>query len=169
MSEEPLGHELLREAKAAMRNGSPRSGLLLAATALEAGVKTHAAKLVPDADWLLAEMPSPPIHKMLRHYLPNLHASRGTGLAEWAKLKPLFKDAEKLAKYRNDLAHAGDMPANVITALPELMNSVSDLLYVLDALEGHQWAKGCVSHRTSKMLGWPETRRKRYIVTINQF
>jgi hypothetical protein len=80
--EEPLGHELLREAKAALA-ASPRSALLLAATALETGVKTHLTKLVPDAGWLLAEMPSPPIHKMLRRYVPELHKKRGaaTGLA----------------------------------------------------------------------------------------
>jgi hypothetical protein len=57
--EEPLAHELLREARAALY-GSPRSALLLAATALETGVKTHLSKLVPDAGWLLAEMPSAP-------------------------------------------------------------------------------------------------------------
>jgi hypothetical protein len=56
--EEPLAHELLREAKAAL-GGSPRGALLMAATALETGVKTHLSRLVPDASWLLSEMPSP--------------------------------------------------------------------------------------------------------------
>jgi hypothetical protein len=164
-AEEPLAHELLREAKVAL-DASPRSALLLTATALETGVKTHAAKLVPDASWLLSEMPSPPIHKMLRRYLPNLHATRGTGLADWAKLKPLFNDAEKLAQYRNDLTHAGQMPAEVLAALPTLMNSVSDLLYVLDVLDGYQWAKECVGHKTRALLGWPGPRRQRYFVKM---
>jgi hypothetical protein len=162
-AEEPLAHELLREAKVAL-DGSPRSALLLTATALETGVKTHASKLVPDAGWLLSEMPSPPIHMMLRKYLPSLHASRGTRLADWAKLKPLFNDAAKLAEYRNDLTHTGQMPAEALAALPGLMNSVSDLLYVLDVLEGHQWAKECVGHKTRALLGWPEPRRQRYFV-----
>jgi hypothetical protein len=52
-AEEPLAHEPLREAKIAL-HGLPRSALLLAATALETGVKMHAAKLVPDAGWLLS-------------------------------------------------------------------------------------------------------------------
>jgi hypothetical protein len=55
-TEEPLAHELLREAKVAL-DSSPRSALLLTATALETGVKTHAANLVPDADWLLSKPP----------------------------------------------------------------------------------------------------------------
>ena len=126
----------------------------------------HAAKLVPDARWLLSEMPSPPIHMILRKYLPNLHATRGTGLADWAKLKPLFNDAQKVADYRNDLTHIGKMPAEVLAALPELMNSVSDLLYVLDVLEGHDWAKECVGYKTRGLLGWPKPRRERHFVTM---
>jgi hypothetical protein len=164
-AEEPLAHELLREAKVAL-DGSPRSALLLAATAIETGVKMHAAKLVPDAGWLLSEMPSPPIHKMLRSYLPHLHATRGTGLADWAKLKPLFNHAQKLAEYRNDLTHAGQLPPEVLADLPELINSISDLLYVLDVLEGNQWAMECVGHKTRVLLGWPKPRRQRYFVTM---
>jgi hypothetical protein len=165
-AEEPLAHELLREAKMALQ-GSPRSALLLTATALETGVKMHAAKLVPDAGWLLSEMPSPPIHKMLRDYIPMLHAGRGTGLADWAKLRPLFKDAQNLAEYRNDLTHAGEMPADVLATVPQLITSVSDLLYVLDMLEGHEWAKECVSRKTRELLGWPKARRQRYFVRMN--
>ncbi len=169
-AEEPLAHELLREAKVAL-DGSPRSALLLTATALETGVKTHAAKLVPDASWLLSEMPSPPIHQMLRHYLPDLHKKRGTGLADWAKLKPLFNDAQTLAEYRNDLTHTGQMPAKALAELPALINSVSDLLYVLDVLDGHDWAKECVGlhsigGKTRKLLGWPASRRRRYFATM---
>jgi hypothetical protein len=104
---------------------------------------------------------------MLRRYLPNLHATRGTGMAEWAKLKTLFNDAQHLAEYRNHLTHAGDMSAEVLAALPQLMNSVSDLLYVLDVLEGHQWAKECVGHRTRDLLGWPKPRRERFFVTMS--
>ena len=167
--EEPLAHELLREAKAALR--SPRSALLMAATALETGVKTHLSWLVPDASWLLSEMPSPPVHKMLRYYVPELHDKRGTGLANWSKLKPLFKDAQDLADYRNDLTHVGKMPGAVMEALPRLINSVSDLLYILDVLEGHAWAKECVGlhsigDKARKLLDWPPPRRKRMFATI---
>ena len=170
-AEEPLAHELLREAKAAL-TASPRSALLMTATALETGVKTHIAKLVPDARWLLSEMPSPPIHKMLRKYLPELHQKRGTALANWAKLKPLFKDAENLAEHRNDLTHTGDMPGEVHAALPKLINSVSDLLYILDVLEGRDWAKQCVGlhsvgNKIAQELGWPRGTRKRYFATIS--
>ena len=170
-AEEPLAHELLREAKVAL-HASPRSALLLTATALETGVKTHVAKLVPDAGWLLSEMPSPPIHLMLRRFLPILHEKRGAGLPDWAKLKPLFNDAQKLAELRNDLTHTGEMPATALAELPDLINSVSDFLYLLDVLDGHDWAKECVGlhsigNKTRELLGWPAPRRKRTFARIS--
>jgi hypothetical protein len=108
---------------------------------------------------------------MLRRYVPELHNKRGSGLANWPKLKPLFKDAENLAEYRNDLTHTGTMPTDVLEALPNLINSVSDLLYVLDVLDGHEWAKECVGlhsvgGKTRNLLGWPGSRRKRMFATI---
>jgi hypothetical protein len=106
---EPLGHELLREARGSALS-APRSALLLAASALEAGVKMHIARLAPETEWLMMEAPAPPIYKMLRDYLPQLHTSKGIGLAEWSKLRPLFKEAEELAQYRNKLTHIGAMP-----------------------------------------------------------
>ena len=72
---EPLAHELLREAKAA-NGASPRSALLTATSAIEAGVKFHIGNIAPQTAWLLSEMPSPPTHKLLRTYLPELHLGR---------------------------------------------------------------------------------------------
>jgi hypothetical protein len=164
-AQEPLAHELIREAGVALQ-GSPGSALLLAATALETGVKMHAAKLAPDAAWLLSEMPSPPVFKLLRDYLPKLHAARGVELTKWSDLKPLFKDAQKLAEYRNQLTHAGDMTGEVLAALPNLIISVSDFLYVFDVVEGHQWAKDNVSHRVRTIFGWPAPRRARTFVKM---
>lgn len=56
-------------------------------------------------------------------------------------------------------------------ALPKLINSVSDLLYIIDILEGHEWAKECVGLHTvggqmRKLLNWPPPRRKRIFAKI---
>jgi hypothetical protein len=112
---EPLGHELLREARGSAPS-APRSALLLAASALEGGVKMHVARLAPETEWLMMEAPAPPIFKMLRDYLPQLHATKGIGLPEWSKLRPLFKEAEELAQRRNKLTHTGEMPEEAIHA-----------------------------------------------------
>ncbi|WP_156438915.1 hypothetical protein [Bradyrhizobium valentinum] len=161
---EPLGHELLREAQGAVR-AAPRSALLLAASALEAGIKTHIARLAPETEWLMMEAPAPPVNKMLRDYLPQLHAAKGVGLAEWGKLRPLFKEAEELAKHRNKLTHSGEMPEAVIAKLPSFLDTVSDLLYILDVVEGNEWARHNVQFKTRALLDWPTTRRRRrYII-----
>lgn len=155
---EPLGHELLREARGL---SAPRSALLLAASALEAGVKMHIARLAPETEWLMMEAPAPPINKMLRDYLPKLHASKGIGLAEWSKLRPLFKEAEELAKYRNKLTHTGAMPEEAISKMRGFLIAVSDILYILDIIEGNDWARENIQSSTRVLLGWPTTRRRR--------
>jgi len=159
---EPLGHELLREAQEAVQS-APRSALLLAASALEAGVKMHIARLSPETAWLMTEAPAPPVFKMLRDYLPQLHASKGVALPEWGKLLSLFRQAEDLAVCRNKLTHRGEMPDEVVTRMQRFLATVSDLLYVLDFIEGHKWARENVNLDTQRLLGWPTTRRKRAI------
>jgi hypothetical protein len=157
---EPLAHELLREANALLVE-SPRSALLTLVSAIETGVKTHVSKVAPDTSWLMFELPSPPIHKILRQYIPELHSSRGHDMSYWRKLRPHFKLIEKAATLRNTLTHTGAMPLEVVEILPKFFEAVSDVLYVLDVLEGHDWAKENVSHETRKMLNWPSPRRNR--------
>jgi len=157
---EPLGHELLREAQGSV-GSAPRSALLLAASALEAGVKTHVARLAPDTEWLMMEAPAPPVFKMLRDYLPQLHASKGVSLDGWSKLHPLFKEAQKLAECRNKLTHRGDMPDEAVSNMRGFLSTVSDLLYLLDIVEGNEWARENIQYPTRVLLGWPTTRRRR--------
>lgn len=159
-AEEPLGHELLREAQGAV-DSAPRSALLLAASALETGVKMHIARLAPEAEWLMLEAPAPPVGKMLRDYLPQLHATKGIGFEGWEKLRPLFKEVEELAKRRNKLTHSGAMPKEVISNMRSFLTVVSDLLYVLDVVEGNEWARENIQPSTRVLLGWPPTRRRR--------
>lgn len=158
---EPLGHELLREAGAVL-DGSPRSALLMAASAVEAGVKAHIGRIAPDTEWLLSELPSPPTHRLLRRYIPLVHRRQGNELKDWSTLKPLFNAMEQLAQHRNDLTHTGAVSDEATQELPGLLNAASDMLYILDVLEGHEWAKGNVQASTRKLLGWPSPRRQRY-------
>jgi hypothetical protein len=58
-AEEPLGHELLREA-VTVRDTAPRSALLIGVSALEVGVKELIGKLAPSAAWMAENLPSPP-------------------------------------------------------------------------------------------------------------
>ncbi|HEV2748857.1 MAG TPA: hypothetical protein VGW34_16365 [Allosphingosinicella sp.] len=148
----PLAQELRNEALL-IRDASPRSSLLMAVSALEVGIKTHIARIAPDTEWLLLKMPSPPVEKLLRHYLPHLHAGNNRSV-DWEKLRPLFGTCAKMVEDRNKLAHGGQSPSGA--DFDHYHDAVGDLLHVLDYLEGQDWPRSLVSPRLRKELGWPE-------------
>ncbi|MGH8647029.1 MAG: hypothetical protein ACREX4_22255 [Gammaproteobacteria bacterium] len=71
----PLARQLLREAWAQI-GPSQRSALVLAIAAAEIGLKHCISALVPNARWLVENVPTPPLHKMLTEYLPLLLSGR---------------------------------------------------------------------------------------------
>jgi hypothetical protein len=150
---EPLAHELLREAKSTAE-ASPRSALLTACSAIETGVKIHISQVAPAATWLLMEMPSPPVFKILRDYIPLLHQHDGHEIPNWQNLKYLFNIVRDYVEFRNKLTHVGAVPHEALQNLPEFLNSVSDLLYIFNVLEGHDWAKANIRHRARETLNW---------------
>ena len=163
---EPLGHSLLREATA-LSHESPRSAVLMMATALETAVKTHISKIAPDTAWLMENLSSPPIFKILRDYIPLVHQSKGNELKFWDKLKPEFTKVQKLIEHRNKIAHTGNLHID-IESMQDYTDLVSDFLYLIDVLDGHEWAKSLVSHTLRKRLEWPEPIDKRVSITISE-
>ena len=103
--QEPTGHELLREAWN-LRHGSPRSALVLGLSALEVGVKAFVATIVPNAEWLCFELPTPPIARILRDYLPQLPVRRKIGDKVFIPSATL-KTIQKATEQRNRVAHRG--------------------------------------------------------------
>jgi hypothetical protein len=152
--QEPLAHELLREA-VALEESSPRSAILMAAAALEAGAKVHISQISPDTAWLVEKMPSPPMFKLLQEYIPALHRERGTDVDWWPKLITSVKNAQNLFEARNKIAHTGRIPTSAMMP-SEYTNVVKDILYALDVLAGHEWAKQRLSFHIRRELGWPD-------------
>jgi hypothetical protein len=70
-TEEPLGRQLFREAWA-QKDSRPRSALVIGVAAAEVGFKKLVGSLVPQAQWLVDEIQTPALSKMLRQYLPTL-------------------------------------------------------------------------------------------------
>ena len=161
---EPLAHELLREAGSVARS-SPRSGILIAVAALEAGVKAHCSAVAPDSLWLLEVGPSPPIFKMLRDYLPSIHKSRGTDVSFWEKFKPTIKKLDEFISIRNKLSHTGVLPAGAIEPFA-YFDMISDVLYGLDVLCGHEWAKERISKKIRHELAWPNPAQEEVLIEI---
>jgi hypothetical protein len=152
-SEEPLAHELFREA-GSLIHSAPRSALLTLFNALEVGIKNYVSVRAPDTQWLLTETQSPPISKMLRKFVPTLKPAGSANFSHWDKLKPMFSRIDKLTEWRNHLTHRGAIEF-MSEQLVEVKEDVSDVLYILDYLNGEHWARNNVRGRTCQALGWP--------------
>jgi hypothetical protein len=154
---EPLGHELLREAWT-NREINPRSAIVLAVAAAEVGFKRFASKVFPDTEWILQNLPSPPLVKMLKELFP------------WSKLKvqingtdltpPDFvtKTLEKGVLLRNDIVHGREKNLDRKTVV-SVITAARDLLYLLDFAQGQQWAIYHLSAGARKhfpqVISWP--------------
>ena len=137
---QPLGHELLREAIQLRINGCERSAFVVAVMAAEVGVKQCIMNLAPQTEWLLRNLQSPPLHKLVEELLPSLVESSP---GESPNVIPLPKFhcevIRKAVLMRNDIVHKGHHE-KVSEKLPEVISAVRDLLYRLDCLRGARWA-----------------------------
>ncbi|TYB85535.1 hypothetical protein [Oceaniovalibus sp. ACAM 378] len=147
--QEPLAHQLLREAKGIVEHNS-RSALLICYSALEVGIKQHISKCAPDAAWLAKYAPSPPLLKILKGYLPEIHRDK-PDFENWAAIKLKLNLVNKFAEDRNKLAHSGE---SIAGSLNDYIRITEDLLFAFDVFEGHAWAKNRVSREFGKLLGW---------------
>jgi hypothetical protein len=132
---EPIGHELFEEAWN-QRSDLPRSSLLIGMTAAEVGFKTFIGDLVPDAEWLAFNAPTPPLVQMLEQYLPGLAVrQRITDTTPLLVPKKILDTIRKGVLLRNRIAHAGEDVKQ--DSLKEILGAVRDLLYLLDFYAGH--------------------------------
>jgi hypothetical protein len=157
--EEPLGHQLLREAKS-IAHHNQRGALLICYSALEVGLKQHISNCVPKAGWFTMFSPSPPLIDILKKYLPMLHCDN-LDFQRWNKLKPKWKTIESFVSDRNKLAHRGEKMSGV---LDEYVCITEDLLTAFDVFEGHSWAKKHVSHEFGELLGWDSNRGRGTVI-----
>jgi hypothetical protein len=145
---EPLPHQLWREAWN-LRNTNPRSALVIGVAAAEVGFKQLIATLVPHTQWLVEELPSPPLAPMMKNYLPQLPIK--------AAIEPKRRSPAHLRKvlgsaveHRNDVVHRG---LAEVGDLRQVLYAVRDFLYLLDFYRGEQWALANLSQETQTALG----------------
>lgn len=82
-------------------------------------------------------------------------------------VKPFIKKVQKLIELRNKVAHTGKIPEDA-APIHDNLELVSDLLYLLDVLAGHDWAKSLASHELRKALDWPNPTHGRITVVITE-
>jgi hypothetical protein len=72
-SKQPLYHDLFREAWQNQRV-NPRSAIVMGIAAAETGFKTSLMDLNPSVSWIVENLQSPPLDRMLRDYMAQLPA-----------------------------------------------------------------------------------------------
>ena len=148
--EEPLAHELFREA-AAQEDDNPRSCLVLGVAAAEVGFKQLVGSLVPDAKWLADNVPSPPLVKMLRDYLPTLPTKVRLEGAKPRVPTNIIETLRKAVLLRNQVSH-GEAPKISSDTLHEILGAIHDCLYLFDCYNGHRWAWDRITIETQRLI-----------------
>lgn len=136
---EPLAQALLREAQRASGQREYASGLVMAIAALEVGVKQLIGTLVPDAEWLALNAPSPPIVAILRDYLPTIPADKSVGGYVATPPAEILKTLTDAVFARNSTVHRGqgELRSDFIA---KVLDAVADVLWMCDYFTGQKWA-----------------------------
>lgn len=147
---EPLGHQLYREAKEQI-NENPRSSVLMAISAVEVGIKDCISSIIPGAEWLVGNVPSPPIIRILSEYIPNLPCQHKINGKVLPPPKQLLDVLKKGVTIRNDITHRGNPPPKHET-IKEILSAVKDTLWLLDFYSGQAWAYEYITPEMRKRL-----------------
>jgi hypothetical protein len=153
-AEEPLGHQLLREAWT-QRESHPRSALAIGVSAAEVGLKQLIGGLVPQAQWLVDEIQMPSLSKMLRKFLPTLPVKLRFKGKSIRPPNVLIRRLEHAVECRNKLVHAGKAPPHR-DDLKDMLLAVEDLLHICDVYAGHGWGLEHISAGT--IAAWEDEK-----------
>src|SRR5439155_24767143 len=111
------------------------------------------SQLVPESKWLVEHLPSPPIEKILREYLPTLPVRmKLPGQRVTSPPEQLLSRLKNGISKGNDLIHVG-VETVEIEFLDEVLDAVAEVLRLLDYYGGHEWALRYLSIETKQALG----------------
>lgn len=134
--------ELLHEARKINSTGNSRSALVIAMSALEVRIKEFIASISPNSKWLIENIQSPPIIKLLKDYLPSLVSSPDVYKS---KIDPYIDEIDNAVTLRNTITHKG---ANVsFRRCAEFIENIEYLMLVLDAESGQKWPLSLLSQK----------------------
>lgn len=148
--EEPLGHELLREATS-HATANPRSSVILAVAAAEVGFKRFVSDLLPETRWLVENLQLPPLEKLLTEFLPKLSVRNRIRDNPPFVPRTVIEEIKKAVLLRNDIIHGRKDSVKTSSVGPVLL-AVHDLLYLLDFYAGVTWAENNISVKTRREL-----------------
>lgn len=134
----PLGHDLLREAWR-VRETNRRAALVVSVAALETGLKECVGTLAPDTSWLLENLPSPPLERMLKRFLPTLLSQAESSEYVPAVPSEIIKEVGRAVETRNRVMHGRSATPDA-GFLDHFLITTRHLLYFFDFHCGHEWA-----------------------------
>lgn len=136
---EPLAHELLREANS-IKFTSPKSALVIGVAALETGVKTLIQNINPESSWLIENIQSPPVLAILQNYIPTLRVKyKVQGQVRFAPEDKTFEQLKKCLSIRNNIVHGRKQEVDKHD-LFDYLRTIKNVLYWLDFYAGNKWA-----------------------------
>ena len=150
---EPLGREIWHVAR---KEADPRTAVILAVTAVEVEVKRLISEIVPDSEWLVANLPTPPAFRLIKTYLPMIINIPANQLPP----RSLIRSLQAGIELRNSFVHGGlrgwvgtsDLSPDQVE---EIMETSSDLLWLFDLYRGHSWAVSYLSEETRQAVEAP--------------
>ena len=142
---EPLAHELFRESWTG-RFQNKKSSIVIGIAALETSVKSFISQQIPKATWLISEIQSPPIEKIIKEFLPKLFTK--DGIEKKVSIVPdkIMKHITKGISIRNSIVHGKECNLTP-TTMDEILVSIKYVLHLLDYYSGNDWAKQHVRHQ----------------------
>jgi len=148
--EEPLSNVLLSEAWSLLAT-SPRGALVLGIASLESCVKRLIVVCVPDSQWLVENVPSPPIESMLRDFVGKLKTKASINGKVVPPPQALLKTIKNAVVLRNQVVHgiSRDVSSEKVE---EYLRAIADINLLMDCYAGNTWAIKNMSHETTKAL-----------------
>lgn len=150
IDKEPIERELFREAWWS-KTQNPRSALIMGISSAEVGFKRLTIDLQPQTEWLLSNIQSPPLTKMLKRYLSQLPAKCKIKGAVKPPPKELMRILDKAIEKRNEIVHSGSTDINS-DELIDVLLAINDLLWLFEFYRGFKWAFDYIRPETIKKL-----------------
>lgn len=140
---EPVGHSLIREALS-LRASTPRAAVVIGAAAAETAVKEAIYTLAPSAAYLVDEVQSPPVTRLVKDYLPTLSSPSIRAKTLFPPPKPIRRSLASVIEARNGVVHKRLQQQSFPDLLSDLLH-IRDLIWMLDCFCGRDWALNYVS------------------------
>jgi hypothetical protein len=128
----------------------------MAFSAIEIGVKNFITLQIPKAEWLVENLPSPPVSRIFGKYLPLLDNKSHFSAEIYKKMSIKI---QKIEEKRNKITHTGSIVDN--QEVYNIVNEIRDLLYFLDYLSGQEWAAEFTPENIINILNVESSRGKK--------